>query len=78
MESADIIQNMMLARKREEKVKVAAVMPATVETFFTTERAKTYHKQGCFSIRNAELLIELTREEMEASGRKACGNCLGG
>ena len=75
MNSADVIQDMMLVRLPAPD---AVIMPeaSKVETFFTTERAKTYHKKDCFSIRNAEALIELTKEEMEASGRKACGNCI--
>ena len=77
MNSADVIQDMMLARPKE-KAKVAVIMPAASKDpkYFTTDRAKTFHKKGCFSIRNAESLIELTKEEMEASGRKACGNCI--
>ena len=77
MNSADVIQDMMLARPKE-KAKVAEAVPkASMDPkYFTTERAKTYHKRECFAIRHAESLIEMTKEEMEASGRKACGNCI--
>jgi hypothetical protein len=64
-----------------ENVRPKAIEPVvqTVEVevkYYTTANAKTYHTRECFSIRNATELIEMTAEEGEASGRKACGNCL--
>ena len=44
--------------------------------YYTTANAKSYHTRDCFAIQRASELIEMTAEEAEASGRKACGNCL--
>ena len=80
MNSADVIQDMMMVRPNKPKIKPldAVIMPeaSKLEAFFTTERAKSYHKRDCFALRNAESLIEMTKEEMGASGRKACANCI--
>ena len=70
---AEMTENVKVVKPVVEAV--AAVEVAV--KYYTTANAKTYHKRDCFSIRNAAELIELTAEEAEDSGRKACGNCLG-
>ena len=59
------------------KAVVAEPEPEIVEVkYYTTANAKSYHTRDCFAIQRASDLIEMTAEEAELSGRKACGNCL--
>lgn len=59
------------------KVEPVVAVVETIEVkYYTTANAKSYHTRNCFTIRNAVELIEMTAEEAEASGRRACGNCL--
>ena len=52
-----------------------APTPSRITPYFTTKDAKTYHKEGCFTIRNAKSLIEVSLEEAEKQGKTPCKRC---